>query len=175
MPIPSASLPVLRSTPEVCRTMLEGLPDDVVRSNYGPETFSPFDVVGHLVWGDLTDWLPRARHILDYADTRPFEPFDRYAMFERDAGKTTPELLAEFRSTRDSALSELGSLDLDRDDRLDLPGLHPELGPCTMRQLLATWVAHDLNHISQICKAISRSQYAELVGPWEAYITVLHQ
>jgi len=175
MPFPAPSLPILRATPDVVRTLLEGLPDRAVRANYGPDTFSPFDVVGHLVWGDLTDWVTRSRHILEHADTVPFEPFDRYAMYERDRGKSVAELLAEFRRTRDDALEDLAAMKIDEEGRLDLPGLHPELGACTLGQLLATWVVHDLNHVSQICKALARSQFADKVGPWREYLTILQR
>lgn len=173
MSLPSPSLPILRATPDVCRALLQDLPDEVVRANYGPNTLSPFDIIGHLIWGDLDDWFKRAKHILEHGDREPFEPWDRYLMYERDQGKSMNELLDEFRAVRDRTLGELEALRLDEDGRLDLPGMHPELGPCTMSELMASWVVHDLHHTAQICKAIARRQFKGQVGIWEQYQSIL--
>ncbi|MEO1130094.1 MAG: DinB family protein [Planctomycetota bacterium] len=161
----------LRRTPDVVRALLEGLPDDVCRTNYGAETFSAFDVVGHLIWGDLDDWVPRARHILEHGDAVPFVPFDRYVMYKRDHGKSMQELLDEFGVVRARVIAELASLQLD-DAALQSRGMHPDLGGVTMRQLLETWAVHDLHHVAQICKALAR-QRSDAVGVWRAYLGIL--
>jgi hypothetical protein len=165
------ALVILGRTPGVVRAMLDGLDDRWTRANYGENTFSPFDVVGHLIFGDLTDWVMRTRHILEHGSERPFVPFDRYAQYERDRGKSMAELLDEFAATRAAKLEELQSLGLTEAD-FDRRGEHPELGPVTLRQLLATWVVHDLHHIGQIAKALAR-QYTDEVGAWRAYIGIL--
>lgn len=162
---------ILERTPRVVEAMLGGLGEEWTHAGYGPETFSPFDVVGHLIHGDLADWVPRARHILEHGDSVPFEPFDRYAMYERDRGKTMGQLLEEFRRVRGESLESLRGLNLSESD-LDRPGMHPALGAVTMRQLLATWVVHDLHHIAQIAKCMAR-QYKGEVGAWEEYLGIL--
>lgn len=162
---------VLANTPAVLRSMLAGLSDPWVMNKYGDKTFSPFDVVGHLIHGDKTDWMARVRLILDYGDSRAFEPFDRYAMYAESKGKTIHDLLAEFEQLRSVNLTELERLRLTP-AQLDLPGLHPALGPVTLRQLLATWVVHDLNHIHQVAKCMAW-QYRDEVGPWNAYLSIL--
>lgn len=164
------SLAPLERTPRVLRAMLNHLDDRWVRSNYGPETFSPFDVLGHLLHGERTDWLPRIHHILA-ANPNPFTPFDRYAMFESSKDKSLADLLDEFEVARLANLDELTSLNLTR-DQLALPALHPALGPVTLGQLLATWVVHDLHHIAQIAKAMS-FQLKDDVGPWREYLGIL--
>lgn len=164
------SLAPLQRTPHVLREMLSSLDDRWARANYGPDTFSPFDVVGHMLHAEQTDWMSRVRHILA-ADPGPFTPFDRYAMYESSKGKSIDVLLDEFEDARRANLDELSSLNLTRAS-LAKPGLHPALGPVTLGELLATWVVHDLHHIAQIAKAMS-FQLKDDVGPWREYLGIL--
>lgn len=165
------AIALLSRTPAAIDALLRGLPDAWLTANEGPDTWSPFDVVGHLIHGEDTDWMPRARLILEHGNTRPFVKFDRFAQFEASAGKTLDALLDEFADRRRHNLDDLAALALTDAD-LDRPGLHPELGPVTMRQLLATWVAHDLDHVVQIARVLAR-QYSDDVGPWRAYLRVI--
>ena len=165
------AIEVLQRTPSVLRSLLGGLSDDWVFSNYGENTFSPFDVVGHLIHGEEADWLVRTRVILEHGQTKPFAPFDRYAMYEASKGKTLAQLLEEFAQLRERNLNELRTLNLTP-EKLDKLGAHPALGTVTLRQLLATWVAHDLNHLHQIAKAMAY-QYRHEVGPWREYLTFI--
>ena len=165
------AIEVLERTPAVLRSMLSGLSEPWVMNNYGPETWSPFDVVGHLIHGERTDWIPRARIILERGASKPFEPFDRFAQYEASKGKSIVQLLDEFESLRRQNLDTLRAMKLT-EAQLDLPGTHPALGPVTLRQLLATWVCHDLNHIHQIAKSMAY-QYRDDVGAWREYITIL--
>ena len=142
-----------------------------MRADYGEKTFSPFDVVGHLIHGEKTDWMPRIRMILEHGESRSFEPFDRYAMFESDRGKEMDGLLMEFAFVRSMNLEELARLRLRPAD-LDRSGMHPALGHVTLRQLLATWVAHDLNPVHQVAKCMAY-QYRREVGPWREFLEVL--
>jgi hypothetical protein len=162
---------ILARTPRLLRTMLEGLPADLLKANYGEGTWSPHEVVGHLIHGEKTDWMPRARLILEQGDAIAFEPFDRNGHSALCREKTTMELLALFESSRDQNLAELRSVSLAPAD-MARRGRHPALGSVTLSQLLATWVVHDLNHIAQICKGIAY-QHKEDVGPWEAYLSIL--
>jgi hypothetical protein len=162
---------ILARTPRLLRTMLEGLPADLLKANYGEGTWSPHEVVGHLIHGEKTDWLPRARLILEQGDAIAFEPFDRKGHSTLCREKTTTELLDLFESLREQNLRELHSMSLTR-AAMARPGRHPALGSVTLSQLLATWVVHDLNHIAQICKGIAYQQKEE-VGPWEAYLSIL--
>lgn len=149
--------------------MLEGLGDHWLRSNYGPDTFTPFDVVGHLVHGEKTDWMPRVRRILTHGPRLPFDPLDRYAMREAGRGRSIDELLDEFATLRAANLEELATLPVA--DSLDLEGTHPKLGRVTLRNLLSCWVAHDLNHVHQVAKCMAY-QYREEVGPWVEFLGV---
>ena len=162
---------VLARTPAVLKEMLAGLSEGWIFNNYGPETWAPFDVIGHLIHGERTDWIPRLHIIFNHGTSRAFEPFDRYAQYEASKGKSIDELLETFAQLRKANLDELRSLDLT-EPRLDREGIHPALGRVTARQLLATWVCHDLNHIHQVAKAMSY-QYRNEVGAWRAYITIL--
>jgi hypothetical protein len=162
---------ILRNTPRVLRILLSDLSEPWVLNNYGADTFSPFDVVGHLIHGEKTDWIPRAKIILEHGESQPFEPFDRYAMYKDSQGKTIEDLLDEFEARRLESIDELLAMNLG-EEQLELRGTHPALGRVTMRELLATWVTHDLNHIAQICKAMA-FQYRDQVGPWLAYISIL--
>ncbi|MCO6511371.1 MAG: DinB family protein [Aridibacter famidurans] len=163
---------LLSRTPTVVRGLLSGLPEELVRSNEGGDTWSPFDVVGHLIHGEKTDWIPRAKIILGDADDRTFEPFDRFAQFEESEGKSLTKLLDEFEALRKENLRELASMNIAGED-LERTGIHPELGEVTLSQLLVTWAAHDLDHIVQISRTIAK-QFGDGVGPWKAYIRVLN-
>lgn len=165
------ALPVLKRTPAALRALLAGLPDEWTRATEGPGTWSPFDVVGHLIHGERTDWIPRVEHILRHGAAVPFPPFDREAMFTRYAGLSLAELLDTFETLRDENLQRLAGLHLTPAD-LQRRGLHPELGVVTLRQHLATWTAHDLAHLAQVVRVMAR-QYKEAVGPWRAYLSVL--
>lgn len=153
------------------RAWLEKLPDAWTGANEGPETWSPFDIVGHLIHGERTDWMDRLDIILTKGESRPFTPFDRFAQFEASRGKSLSELLDTFEELRATNLSRLEALDLSQKD-LARTGLHPELGRVTLGQLLATWVAHDLNHLGQIARVMGR-QYTKEVGPWIEYLPLL--
>ena len=165
------SIEVLERTPGVLDSLLGGLSDQWVTSNYGDQTFSPYDVVGHLIHADRTNWMARLRVILESGEAEPFPEFDRYAMYEASKGKTIDELLETFSSLRAAKLTELHALSLT-EDLLDRRGMHPVLGTVTIRQLLSTWVVHDLGHCHQIAKAMA-FQYRDHVGPWAAYLTIL--
>jgi hypothetical protein len=162
---------VLARTPTVLDAWLRGLPDGWLAAHEGGDTWSPIDVLGHLSHGERTDWMPRVRRILEHGTSMPFEPYDRFAQFRESASKTVPELLDEFNALRAGNLLELTGLPLD-DMSLDRAGMHPELGTVTVRQLLATWVAHDLDHIVQIARVMAR-QYTDAVGPWRAYLRII--
>jgi DinB family protein len=162
---------LLSRTPATLDAMLRGLPEGWISANEGSDTWSPSDVVGHLIHGERTDWMTRARIILEQGDSRPFEKFDRFAQFAASKGRTLASLLEEFASLRHENLRELAALGLtDRD--LDRRGAHPELGVVTLRQLLATWTAHDLDHIVQISRVLAK-QYSDEVGPWRAYLRII--
>lgn len=165
------ALPILSRTPAVLRSLLADLPESWTRGTEGPDTWSPFDIVGHLIHGERTDWIARTEILLAHGETHPFTPFDRFAQFEACRGKTLHELLDTFAELRAANLIRLESLGLTADD-LERRGRHPELGPCTLGELLATWVAHDLSHIAQIARVMGR-QYTEAVGPWRAYLPML--
>src|SRR5215210_996353 len=154
---------ILARTPATLDALLRGLPDGWIAAHEGGETWSPFDVVGHLIHGERTDWMARVRRILDAGDALAFDRFDRVAQFEDSKGRTLVSLLDEFAELRRENLRELGGLALVDAD-LERPGLHPDLGPVTLGQLLATWVTHDLDHITQIARVLGR-QYSDAVGP----------
>ena len=164
------ALLILHRTPATVASLLDGIPDSLARATEGEGTWSPYDVVGHLIHGERTDWIPRARHILA-GQTRPFDSFDRSAQFVESAGKSLAELLATFAELRDGNVTALVALNLDDTD-LQRPGLHPELGEVTLGQLLATWVVHDLDHVAQITRTMAKV-YSQAVGPWQAYLSIL--
>jgi uncharacterized damage-inducible protein DinB len=164
-------IPILRRTPAVLRAWLSELPESWTTSNEGGDTWSPYDIVGHLIHGERTDWIPRAELLLAHGESRPFTPFDRFAQFKESRGKSLSELLNTFSELRAQNLARLESLGLTPAD-LERLGRHPELGPVTLGQLLATWVAHDLNHLGQIARVMGR-QYTVAVGPWLAYLPLL--
>ena len=165
------ALEVLERTPRVLSVLLLGLSPDWTSANEGPDTWSPYDVVGHLIHGERTDWIPRARIILAQGPNRTFEPFDRFAQYHESQGKSVAGLLDEFARLRAGNLITLRGWQLS-DRELALEGEHPELGTVTLRQLLATWVAHDLGHVAQTARVLAK-QYREAVGPWRAYLPVL--
>jgi hypothetical protein len=168
--LPTA-LAVLERTPAVLRTLLEGLPDEWTRATEGPETWSPYDIVGHLNHAERADWIPRARIILAQGPARRFEPFDRLAQFGESEGKSLATLLDELAVLRAESLATLRGWSLT-DAQLELEGEHPTFGTVTLRQLLSTWVAHDLGHLAQIARVMAK-QYREAVGPWRAFLPVL--
>jgi len=165
------SIEVLAATPAVLDALLRNKSAAWLHCRKSPEAFNPIDVLGHLMHADETDWLPRARTILEGGHT-PFPPFDRFDFQHLIANKSIATLLDEFAILRAQSLQTLAALNLT-EAQLDLRGTHPDFGPVTLRQLLATWVVHDLNHIQQIVKTMS-NEYREAVGPWQAYLSILH-
>lgn len=165
------SIDVLGRTPATLSSLLEGLADAWIRGVEGPDTFSPFDVVGHLIDGEEKDWMARARIILDRGPNPAFEPFDRYRHRTRNPDRSLGSLLEEFATRRAANIELLRSWHLTAAD-LDLPGVHPTLGRVTLRELLATWVVHDLGHIAQVVRVMAK-QYRTEVGPWIQFLPVL--
>lgn len=161
---------VLERTPASLSALLGGLPDTFVRATEGEGTWSPYDVVGHLVHGERADWMERARHVLS-GDPRPFTPFDRTAQFRESEGRSLGDLLAEFAELRGRNVAELSGMDLG-DGGLGRTGRHPDFGEVTLGQLLAAWVVHDLDHVAQVARTMAKV-YAEAVGPWAAYLSIL--
>lgn len=166
------SIDVLSRTPGTLNTLLRGLPNDWTHQNEGPDSWSPFDVIGHLIHGEKTDWVPRATLIMGNGD-KHFQPFDRFAMFEASKGKSLDQLLDEFQVLREEGLERLKSLNIQESD-LEKEGIHPYFGNITLRNLLSTWVTHDLNHIYQIVRVMAKL-YKEETGPWPEYIRLLNE
>jgi hypothetical protein len=162
---------VLERTAHTLRAMLGGLPRTWIYATEGPETWSPYDIVGHLIHAERTDWIPRARIILEQGAQRRFTPFDRFAQFQESQDKTLDSLLDEFARLRTESLSTLACFRLT-EAQLALEGEHPAFGPVTLRQLLSTWVAHDLGHLAQTARVMAK-QYREAVGPWREYLPVM--
>lgn len=165
------SIEILSRTPASLNALLANVSEVWTGANYGPRTFSSFDVIGHLIHGERTDWMPRIRWILERGAGEPFPPFDRFAHERESAGTSLDLLLTEFAALRAQSLADLNALRLE-ERQLDLEGLHPSLGPVTMRQLLATWVVHDLNHVAQIARALAH-QYKDEVGAWREFLPIL--
>jgi hypothetical protein len=165
------SLDLLSRTPPTLSAFLRDLDDSWTGATEGPDTFSPFDVVGHLIDGEETDWMPRARIILARASNRAFEPYDRFRHRDRNIGRPLNALLDEFASLRAANLELLRSWMLTR-DHLGLQGVHPSFGEVTLRQLLAAWVVHDLGHIAQVARVLAK-QYRDEIGPWADYLPVV--
>lgn len=161
---------VLARTPQVLSTLLSGLPDDWTMHNEGGDTWSPYDIVGHLVHGEHTDWVGRMEIILNEGDKK-FKPFDRLAQFNESRGKPLSQLLDEFAALRKKNLEKLGHLILMEAD-LDKTGIHPAFGTVTLRQLLSTWTVHDLTHLAQVSRVMAK-QYKEAIGPWLEYFRLL--
>jgi hypothetical protein len=165
------SIDVLERTPGTLRALLQNLGPELARGTEGPDTFSPFDNIGHLIDGEETDWMPRARIILAQGPSRRFEPYDRFRHRARNTQRTLGSLLDEFARLRAENLRVLESWHLTV-AQLDLPGEHPSLGAVTLRQLLAAWVVHDLGHIAQVARVMAK-QYRPEVGPWVPFLPVL--
>jgi hypothetical protein len=171
------AIAILSRTPATLDVLLRGLPDAWVRGNEGrtgdgKESWSPFDIVGHLITGERTDWMPRVRVILEHGEARPFDPFDRLAQEKESRGKSSEQLLDEFARLRKQNLTALQVLNLQPED-LTRRGTHPALGVVTLAELLATWTVHDLTHLHQLSRVLAH-QYRGTVGPWSAYLGVLH-
>jgi len=162
---------ILSRTPAILNSLMRGISDDWTHKNEGGDSWSPFDVLGHMVHGEESDWIARTKIILDHGTVRPFDPFDRTAMFEKFKGRSTDELLDMFDSLRKKNIEELQSLNITP-DKLALQGTHPALGEVTLGQLLATWTVHDLSHIAQITRVMCR-QYTAAVGPWAEFLPIL--
>ena len=165
------SIPILSRTPATLSALLRGLPDKWVRCNEGTNTWSAFDIMGHLIFGERTDWMPRVRILLESGEARPFDPFDRFAQSKENQDKSMEQLLDEFLRLRTENLAELRKLNLQQAD-LTRRGRHPNLGVVTLSELLATWVVHDLTHLHQLSRVMAH-QYRDAVGPWRAYLGVL--
>jgi len=174
MPTPftvSETIALLIRTPATLNTLLRGLPDTWTAHNEGPDTWSAFDIVGHLISGERRDWIPRLQILLQHGEARPFDPFDRFAQFEESQGKSLEQLLDTFAELRKENLAKLQALNLQPKD-FARKGMHPSLGPVTLSELLATWAAHDLTHLHQLSRVMAH-QYREAVGPWSVYMGVL--
>ena len=165
------AIPLLERTPATLRALLAGLPAEWTAATEGPDPWSAYDVVGHLIHGERSDWIPRARIILDEGRSRPFEPFDRFAQFRDSEGKSLGKLLDDFERLRAESLATLKGWRLS-DAQLALEGEHPQFGAVTLRQLLATWTAHDVSHLAQIARVMAK-QYRAAVGPWRAYLPIM--
>lgn len=165
------SILILERTPAVLETLLSGLPDDWIMHNEGGESWSPYDVMGHLIHGEKTDWMARTKIILNEGTGRTFDVFNRTAMFEESKGKSLSALLAEFKSARTENLKTLRSLRLTEKD-FDKKGTHPKFGEVTLRQLLSTWTIHDLSHLAQIARVMAK-QYKAEIGPWLEYMRLV--
>jgi hypothetical protein len=165
------AIAVLTRTPATLNALLRGLPSTWVRDNEGKDTWSAFDIVGHLIFGERTDWMPRLRIILESGDARPFDPFDRFAQFKESQGKSLEQLLDDFTRLRTENLAALQALNLQPKD-FTRRGRHPALGVVTLSELVATWAIHDLSHVHQLSRVMAH-QYRDSVGPWSAYLGVL--
>jgi hypothetical protein len=164
---------ILERTPTVLTALLQGLPAVWIEQNEGENTWNPYDVVGHLIYGEQVNWIPRAKMILEFGIQKPFEPFERFAQFEISKGKTLQELLETFQTLRAQNMLTLSAMQLTSED-LQKPGTHPEFGTVKLKELLATWVAHDLDHIVQISRTLAKN-YKQTVGPWQAYLSVMKE
>jgi hypothetical protein len=164
---------ILERTPRVMRTLLAGLGPEWTDAHEGPDTWSPYVVMGHLIHGERTDWIPRAQIILAQGPDRMFATYDRFAQFEESKGKVLAQLIVEFEQLRKSNLKTLEKWQLT-DVMLDLTGEHPKFGTVTLRQLLATWVAHDLGHIAQVVRVMAK-QYKGAIGPWTEFLSIMHR
>ncbi len=167
------SIEILERTPVVLQNLLEGLSAEWTSNNEGGKTWSAYDVIGHLIHGDKTDWLARAELILSENVEKKFQPFDRFAQFENSKGKTLKQLLDEFKEIRNANIKRLISLNIT-ERNLEIIGVHPTFGEVTLSQLLSTWIVHDLDHISQIVRVMAK-QYKNEVGPWIEFLKILKQ
>lgn len=164
---------ILTRTPATLDALLRGLPEVWTTATEGPGTWSPFVVIGHLIHCEQADWMPRLKIILEHGPSRPFDPFDREAQFHDSLGKALPQLLDEFNSLRRTNLETLHAMNL-QPAQFELQGTHPAFGLVSVRQLLATWTAHDLAHILQISRVMAR-RFKQDVGPWAEYLSVMNQ
>jgi hypothetical protein len=162
---------LLGRTPAVLSGLMSGIPQAWLECSEGPKTFSPIDVLGHLIYAEQVDWIPRTRIILEHGEVKPFDPFDRVGFEDLIAGKSVEELLSLFTTLRNQSLKDLSALKL-QPAMLARKGTHPALGQVTLGQLLAAWVVHDLGHLAQIERVMAR-QYREAVGPWREYLPIL--
>lgn len=162
---------ILSRTPGTLRAMLSDISPEWFDATEGPETWSPYVVVGHLIHGERTDWIPRAQTILAQGANRSFTPYDRFAQFHESIGKSLADLLDEFEKLRAENLATLAAMNLD-DGKLDLEGEHPKFGAVSLRQLLAAWVVHDLGHIAQVARVMAK-QYRDSIGPWAEYLPIV--
>jgi len=167
------SIQILERTPNVLDAMLRNISADWTLHNEGGESWSVYDIIGHLIHGEKTDWIPRAQIILSEKSDKKFEKYDRFAQFEESKGKSFSQLLNEFKILREKNIEILRSLNIT-DKNLQAKGIHPAFGEVTLSQLLSTWVVHDLNHIAQISRVIAK-QYKLDVGPWTEYLKILQQ
>ncbi|MEO6695063.1 MAG: DinB family protein [Ignavibacteria bacterium] len=167
----SSSIEILSRTPDVLETLLKGLSNEWIYYNEGDETWSPFDIVGHLIHGEKTDWMSRVDIILDQDPDKRFKPFDRFAQIKLSKEKSLDELLIQFKELRKENLNKLQSINITA-EMLDYKGIHPTFGEVTLHELISTWVVHDLGHIAQISRVMSK-QYKSNVGPWIEYLPVL--
>lgn len=165
------SIEVLERTPNTLIALLQNVSDDWTLPNEGNATWSVYDIVGHLIEGEKTDWIPRMEMILSDKTDKTFEPFDRFAQLEHSKGKSLTQMLDEFKTLRKNNLEHLRSKELT-DENYKEKGIHPHFGEVTLAQLLATWTVHDLNHIAQISRVMAK-QYVTAVGPWKAYLKIL--
>jgi len=165
------AIEILERTPLAIETLLKGISEEWLKNNEGENTWSPYTIVGHLIHGEKTDWIPRAKIMLSDAQNKTFEPFDRFAQMRENQDKSIDELLAEFKDLRSQNLQELKSLQINN-SKLSSKGVHPELGEVSLEELLSTWVVHDLGHISQITRVMAK-QYKNEVGAWKAYLGIL--
>lgn len=166
------AIPILERTPAVVSLLLKDLDDEWVYANEGADTWSPYDIIGHYIHGEKTDWMPRLRIILGQQQDKRFQPFDRFAQFENSKGKSLDDLLEEFAALRKENILQLRQAMPD-EQALGRTGIHPAFGEVSLRQLLSAWVVHDLGHIHQITRVMAK-QYKEAVGPWTAYLAVLN-
>jgi hypothetical protein len=166
-----ATIALLSRTPAALNALLRDLPDSWTLHNEGENTWSAYEIVGHLNHGERTDWLPRVKRIMEFGETKAFDPFDRWAQERESKGKSLPQLLDEFTRLRGDNLTKLRALNLQPQD-MERRGAHPALGVVTMSDLLATWAVHDLTHLHQISRVMAH-QYREAVGPWAPYLGVL--
>jgi len=161
---------ILERTPATVRSMLAGLSDDWTGGGI-KDSWAPYDIIGHLIHGEVTDWIPRAEIILEQGENLTFVPFDRLAQFELSKGKSLDDLLDDFVAKRRQSLDTLRSWNLT-DAQLELKGVHPEFGDVSLAELIASWVAHDLTHIRQITQVMAK-KYTDAVGPWREYLSIL--
>jgi hypothetical protein len=167
------SIEILSRTPFVLKSLLENLSEDWTKNNEGGDSWSPYDIIGHFIHGEKTDWIARAKIILNDGGNKNFEPYDRFAQFKESKGKSLHELLNEFSTLREENIKTLKSFNID-DEKLGLEGIHPKFGNVTLKQLLSTWVIHDLTHIAQISRVMAK-QYKEEMGPWVEYFRLIRE